>query len=147
MPKIPIIMICMHRTNRSFVVIPYIEDRKLGIPLASGDFVRLSEEEMRQRGRTIVSDCFDAFLVRDVADQSEVEKMSDAQKKEFEAEHKLISACLQRGSEIWLDPMRVTKAGCKGHAGLGLQFRTVVTWPISDEEFFVATMRAFQKAP
>src|SRR5437667_7603637 len=87
------------------------------------------------------------FLARDIPDQSEVERMSDAQKKEFEARHKLMSVSLQRGSELWLDPMRVTKAGWKGHAGLGAQFRTVVKWPTSDEEFFAAAVRAFEKAP
>lgn len=117
------------------------------MPLASGDFVRLTEEEMQHRGRSVIATCFEEFLTRDIPEQSEVERMSDAQKKEFEAQHKLMSACLQKGSELWLDPMRVTKAGWKGHAGLGPKFRIVAKWPTSDEALFAVIVRAFEKAP
>jgi len=137
----------MNRETNAFVIVRYVEDKRFGADIGHGPLIRLSVQEMRHSGFSKMSQCFEEYMRLDCAEESEIKRMSDEQKKEFERKHKLMSVCLQRDSELWLDPMRVTKAGWKGHASLGLEFRTVLKLPISDEEFFAAIVRAFEKAP
>jgi hypothetical protein len=147
MQKIPIVMICMHRTENKYVIIPYVEDKRFRADIGHGPLIRLSQEEMKRGGLAKVTHCFEEYMRLDTSEESEIKRMSDEQKREFERHYKLMSACLQKGSELWFETIQVTMPGWEGHAGLGPQFRTVVMWPLTDIEFYSAIVSTFAKTP
>src|SRR2546425_13239737 len=104
MPKAPVIMVCMNRETNGFVIVRYVEDKRFGADIGHGPLIRLSYEEMKHSGFSKMSQYFEEYMRLDYAEESEIKSMSNDQKKEFERQHKLVSVCLQRGSELWLDP-------------------------------------------
>ncbi len=147
MPSVPIVLICQHRLAHGFVIIRYVQDKALNVPVASGDFTHLEDEQMRQCGRSIVAAALTDCITQTRPEPSQLDRMNDAEKRQFEREHRLLSACVQAGSRLWLDPIRVVKPGWKGHAGIGADFRLVLPWPTTDADFYSAIVKGFERAP
>lgn len=147
MPKTPIIMVCMHRQTEAFTILRYVEDKRYCTDIGHGPFIRLTREEMRLTAVRTLSKCFKEYLMADRAEESEIKRMSDEEKRRFESEHKLLSVYLVNNAKLWLEPMRVTKPGWKGHVGLGERHRVGLDWPTTDHSLFEALLNAFSRAP
>ncbi len=105
---------------------------------------RVSREQIKGRGLSIVMDAFEEFRQQTaVGPRSEYDLMSKTQRNRFYSSHKLVCISLQRTSELWLGPMHYDG---KGHLSRGPAERKVVPIAASNEDFVKVLLEAFEIA-
>lgn len=140
---IPGLGISMSRDGNCFVIINQAESQQYGCAEEYGSLVRLSHDEMQSSGLAIILKSLDEYPTRKKTEKSELEKLSQTEQTKFEREHKHIGLSLQKGSEIWIDPMHIGK---KGMIGGTRQERQILRLPTNQEAFFQALLEAFRIA-
>jgi hypothetical protein len=140
---IPGLGISMSRDGKNFVVVNQAESQQYGCVEEYGPLIRVSHSEMQSSGLVMVLKSLDEYPARKKTEKSELEGLPAAAQSKFEREHKHVGVSLQKGSEIWIDPMHFGKRGMIGGTK---EERQILRLPTTQEVFFNALLKAFQLA-
>lgn len=144
MDSIPSTSLHRHSRKPQYILKRWCRPKVSGVLKPWGEFVYLSEDDVRKKGLDIILVDLAGFAARHCSLDSEFTISPQRTKKAW----KLLGECdevaisLHCGSELWIDPIVVT-----GHRrGVGyVEDRFYLSLPSTNEKFFAVLKKAYEK--